>query len=102
MWNNFMGLKEQNALISYLVSDITTKKQISSWQSLITRLPVNIYTFSRRYLTSCLANGSNLKRWKFSINGNCGLCNKLQTQLHVFNNCVETLDRYDWRHNSVL
>ena len=26
------------------------------------------------------------------------LCNKLQTQLHVFNKCKQALDCYTWRH----
>ena len=29
-------------------------------------------------------------------------CNKLQTQLHVFNNCKQTLGRYTWKHGSIL
>ena len=30
------------------------------------------------------------------------LCNKLQTQLHVFNKCKQALDCYTWRHDSIL
>ena len=49
-----------------------------------------------------LANNSNLKRWNISSSGACLLCGKLQSQLHVFNNCTGALDRYTWRHNSVI
>ena len=41
-----------------------------------------------------LANNSNLKRRKISSSGACLLCGKLQSQLHVFNNCTGALDRY--------
>ena len=30
------------------------------------------------------------------------LCLKPQTQLHIFNFCERTLDRFTWRHNSIL
>ena len=49
-----------------------------------------------------LANNSDLKRWKISSSGACLLCGKLQSQLHVFNNCTSALDRYTWRYNSVI
>ena len=30
------------------------------------------------------------------------MCNKLQTQLHTLSNCCFQLDRFKWRHDSVL
>ena len=30
------------------------------------------------------------------------MCNSKETLLHVLNNCPQKLDRYTWRHNSVL
>ena len=74
---------------------------ITNWKK-ITNLPANIFRFCRRYLVISLANNLNLHGWKISNNGLCSLCNKLQTQLHVFNNCKQALDRYTWRHDSVL
>ena len=96
-----MGLKEQCVIIKYIV-DVCLTKDISSWQMLVKRLPVNIHSFCRRYLVMSLANYSNLKRWKISSSGVCLLSGKLQSQLHVFNNCTGALDRYTWRHNSVI
>ena len=96
-----MGLKEQCVIIKYIV-DVCLTKDISSWQMLVKRLPVNIHNFCRRYLVMSLANYSNLKRWKISSSGVCLLSGKLQSQLHVFNNCTGALDRYTWRHNSVI
>ena len=49
-----------------------------------------------------LANNSNLKRWKISNSELCSLCTKKQTQLNVFNHCLQALNRYTWRHNSII
>ena len=101
IWNDFVGLKEQCVIIKYVV-DVCFTKDISSWQMLVKRLPVNIHNFCRRYLVMSLANNSSLKRWKISSSGVCLLCGKLQSQLHVFNNCIVASDRYTYRHNSVI
>ena len=49
-----------------------------------------------------LANNSNFKRWKISNSELCSLSTKKQTQLHVFNYCLQALNRYTWRHNSII
>ena len=77
-------------------------KDIQSWQILVKRLPINIHNFCRRYLVLSLANNSNLKRWKISYSELCSLRTKKQTQLHVFNHCLQALNRYTWRHNSII
>jgi hypothetical protein len=68
------------------------------------RLPRNITCFARRALVLNLSNNSNLKRWKIRDSPNCDLCNKIQTQLHVFSYCPVALQkhRYTWRHDSIL
>ena len=71
-------------------------------RKLLINYPANIYRFCRRDLVLSLANNSNLLRWKISNNGLGSWCNKLQTQLHVFNNCKEALDRYTWRHYTIF
>ena len=75
---------------------------IQSWQILVKRLPINIHNFCRRCLVMSLANNSNLKRWKISDSELCSLCTKKQTQLHVFNHYLQALNRYTWRHNSII
>jgi hypothetical protein len=100
-WNNFMDLKEQSVIIKHILK-VTKQKEIQSWQSLLTRLPITIHNFCRRYLIVSLANNANLYKWKLVDNSQCCLCNGLQTQKHVFNNCVLALERYTWRHNSIL
>ena len=33
---------------------------------------------------------------------NCLLCNKKETQLHLFTNCEAALKRHEWPHNSII
>ena len=95
-WNNFMALNEQYVLVSHLVSECSVKS-ITTWQILQKRLPSNIFAFCRKAL-----NKANLLRWKISSGGKCTFCGKLETQLHILSNCVSYLERYKWRHNSIL
>ena len=92
VWDNFMGLKEQCILIKQII-EVSMVKDIQSWQILVKRLPINIHNFCRRYLVISLANNSNLKRWKISNSELYSLCTKKQTQLHVFNHCVQAINR---------
>ena len=65
-------------------------------------LPNNIWNFARRYLIYSLSNTTNPQIWKLKENSNCFLCDHKETQIHLFNNCKSALNRYQWRHNSVL
>ena len=75
---------------------------ITNWKRVTNNLPANIFRFCRRDLVISLANNLNLQGWKISNNGLCSLYNKLQTQLQVFNNCKQALDRYTSRHDSIF
>ena len=66
------------------------------------RLPGSIFNFSRRYLILTLASNFNLFRWKKRETNLCALSEQVQTQLHVFNFFKAALNRYSWRHNSIL
>ena len=75
---------------------------ISLWQALPNQLPSNIFNFCRKVMTLCLPNKSNLYRWKITEENQYLLCHHMQTQLHVLLNCEKCLNRYIWRHDSVL
>ena len=77
-------------------------KVINMWQALAKRLPSNIFNFCRKALILCLPDKSNLYRWKITGDNLCFLCHHMQTQLHVLSNCEISLNRYTWRHDSVL
>ena len=96
-----MELKEQNVIIKHITA-ACQPKIVSLWQKLVKQLPNNIFCFIRKSLIFCLPNKSNLFRWKIKDNNLCDMCQKPETQLHVFSNCTSYLDRYTWRHDSVL
>ena len=100
-WHNFVELKEQNVIIKHIVSTCPAKV-ITMWQSLIERLPNNIICFVRKALIFCLPNKSNLFRWKILESNECNMCKQAETQLHIFSNCSQYLNRYTWRHDSIL
>jgi hypothetical protein len=89
--SNFVELKEQSRDHYFGLTDTCYKKMIKVWHEIVTRMPSNIVCFARRALILSLGNNSNLKRWNIRDSANCELCNKLQTQLHVFSNCKVAL-----------
>ena len=73
-----------------------------SWKSLIYNLPRGILQFAVNAAIDTLATNANLKRWGKRTNAKCDHCGNRETLHHTLNNCKEMLDRYLWRHNSVL
>ena len=65
-------------------------------------LPRNIYNNTIRYMNNSLASLSNLSRWGTSFTSSCNFCRHIQTTKHVLSGCTPCLDRYTWRHNSIL
>ena len=76
----------QGKTISFIVHEAFVSA-ITTWKEVTNKLLANIFRLCQFYLVFDLANNSNLHRWKTSNNGLCSLCNKLQTELHVLNNC---------------
>ncbi len=72
------------------------------WKSLLFQLPPRIMQFVLNAIIDTLPTNSNLVRWKKRSNKKCDKCTNTETLMHVLNNCQECLDRYTWRHNSVL
>ena len=62
----------------------------------------NIYNFNIRYMNNSLACLSNLARWGVNISANCIFSREIQTTKHIVGGCVSCLNRYTWRHDSVL
>ena len=100
-WQNFMKLNEQSIIIKHVTTNCQPKI-ISMWQKLVKQLPNNIFCFIRKALIFCLPNKSNLFRWKLKDDNLCTTCQKPETQLHIFSNCTSYLNRYTWRHDSIL
>lgn len=98
-----MNLVEQNVIIKHITS-VCYSKIINMWKSLLRNVPNNIYNFARRALIFGLPmdNKSNLHRWRIIQNSQWQLCDQPEMQLYVLPNCSQCLNRYTWRHNSVL
>ncbi len=103
IWIDFIELKEQSVIVKCLIEECH-KKILDLWQEMVTKLPRSITCFARRALVLSLSNNSNLKRWNIRDSPSCDLCNKIQTQLHVFSYCTVSLQqkRYTWRHDSII
>ena len=57
-----------------------------------------------RYLSNCLANGTNTVKWGIASSAKCLFCNENQTLQLVISSCKTSLNggRWNWRHNSIL
>ena len=67
-------------------------------------LPRNLYSFVIRYLSNCLANGTNTVKCGIATSAKCLFCNENQTLQHVISSCKTSLNegRWNWRHDSIL
>ncbi|CAB4016886.1 Hypothetical predicted protein, partial [Paramuricea clavata] len=72
------------------------------WSIAQSKLPKNIYNFTIRYINNSLPTRKNLNRWAISSNSDCSFCLSPETLLHIVAGCQYYLDRFTWRHNSVL
>ncbi|CAB4042679.1 Hypothetical predicted protein, partial [Paramuricea clavata] len=72
------------------------------WSIAQSKLPKNIYNFTIRYINNSLPTCKNLNRWAISSNSDCSFCLSPETLLHIVAGCQFYLDRFTWRHNSVL
>ena len=73
-----------------------------TWKSTMYNLPRGILQFAINASIDTLATNANLKRWSKKSNAKCSLCEKRETLHHTLNNCDTMLERYTWRHNSIL
>jgi hypothetical protein len=63
----------------------------------------NIFNFTIRYINNSLPTRKNLQKWGLSSSSECSLCLiKPESLLHVVAGCSSYLDRFTWRHDSIL
>ena len=74
------------------------------WCKVLDSLPKNMYSFVTRYLSNCLANGTNAIKWGITNSPKCLFCSEKQTLQHVVSGCIISLNenRCNWRHDSIL
>ncbi|CAB3985277.1 Hypothetical predicted protein [Paramuricea clavata] len=72
------------------------------WSACQSNLPKNIFNFTVRYINNSLPTRQNLARWGLSPTSDCSRCLAPETLLHVIAGCQSYLERFTWRHDSVL
>ena len=72
------------------------------WMDQVLQVSPTLFRFGCTALLDVLPTNCNLFRWRKRADKFCPLCSWPQTTLHVLNNCVPQLDKYAWRHDSVL
>jgi hypothetical protein len=72
------------------------------WSTCQSKLPKNIFNFTIRYINNTLPTRKNLARWCLSSSTECSFCLKPESLLHVVAGCNSYLNRFTWRHDSVL
>ena len=77
------------------------EKSNITWRSMCYNLPRGILQFAVNATIDTLATNANLKRWGKRSTANCR-CGQRETLHHVLNSCPEMLERYGWRHDSIL
>ena len=73
------------------------------WKSLIFQVPRGVMAFAARLCTNSLATPDNLARWGKIVDSRCKLCDSACATLgHIISGCKQRLDRFTFRHDSVL
>ena len=74
----------------------------NAWCAVQSNLSRYLHNFTVRYLKNTLPHLNNMYTWGLAETKLCPLCNNIQSLLHVVAGCAESLDRYTWKHDSVL
>lgn len=84
------------------VSKFSLTQLNALWSTSQSKLPKNIFNFTIRYINNTLPSRKNLSRWGISSSSDCSFCLHPETLLHVVAGCQHYLERFTWRHDSVL
>ena len=72
------------------------------WSAVQSKLPKNIFNFTIRYINNTLPTRKNLVKWNLVSSLECSFCLGPETLLHVVAGCQHYLERFTWRHDSIL
>ena len=84
------------------VSKFSLSQLNKMWSNAQSKLPKNIYNFTIRYINNSLPTRQNLQRWGISSSSDYNFCLCPESLLHVVAGCQSYLERFTWRHNSIL
>ena len=90
----------QGAMLSLLAEE----KEDISWQALIHQVPRGVLAWTVRVGTNSLATPDNLARWGVRVDTRCRVqdCGLPSNLGHLLSGCKKSLDRFCFRHDSVL
>ena len=72
------------------------------WSTTQSKLLMNIFNFAIRYINNTLPACKNLFKWGISSTDDCSFCLQPETLLHVVPGFQHYLERFTWRHDSIL
>ena len=83
---------------------LAEEEQDISWKSTIYRVPRGVMAWAVRASTNTLATPDNLARWGKQVDTTCSMvgCTSPCNLGHLLSCCSKSLDRYKYRHDSVL
>ena len=84
------------------ISKFSLSQVNSIWSTCQSKLPKNIFNFTNRYINNSLPTRENLNKWGVSASSECSFCLHPETLLHVVAGCGSCLNRFIWRHDSIL
>lgn len=75
-----------------------------SWKATIFKVPRGVMGWAVRAGTNTLATPDNLARWGRPVDPRCNMdgCSSASTLGHLLSSCAKALDRFKFRHDSVL
>ena len=87
-----------------MLSLLAQEEEDIAWKSSIYRVPRGVMAWAVRASTNTLATPDNLARWGRPVDLKCCMegCNATNTLGHILSNCNKALDRFKFRHDSVL
>ena len=84
------------------ITNFSLSQLTKIWSASQSNLPKNIFNFTVRYINNSLPTRQNLTRWGLSPTSDCSKCFAPETLLHVVAGCQSYLERFTWRHDSIL
>ena len=80
------------------------EEQDVAWKSTIYKVPRGVMAWAARAATNTLATPDNLARWGRPVDSRCSMagCSSVNTLGHMLSACNKSLDRFSFRHDSVL
>ena len=94
----------QCAFQGEMLSLLAKEEKDISWKATIFQVPRGVMAWAVRASTNTLATPDNLARWGRRVETKCNMegCSAICSLGHLLSSCAKSLDRFQFRHDSVL